>query len=794
MEQHLRINPTRTVEWLNKLIMLAQWDKKLPFHIVRLLKEPEDYQEFLTRVRASLKDKAQLTDNSTANTPVVTARKKLLEAVAAVATLQELFSSDQDPFDGAPPEHLQLLAEVSDMTTEPSQKMVYSRNGTLVAVVEAMRQSQDFNPEPLIVDGLNKFFTLLETDNATAKMLYDLAVSPHWYVVMAWLRSDRDYTRDEDAPVAAALAQWNAKMTEELEKILLNPGHLSRAPKKVIRLGWEHRKLFAEARASIRPNEREKDPVDERRQVANAAFLLFEEKAKEQCEEIKAELNVFAVVARHFINVRKFAKFDGFVYTWPEIARLGMANYAALKYVEDLLLNRKPRPSDADLDAVQARDLYELCEKNDRFIRFLRLRPHFGEISQKELMRYRPLEPVRVTETPGTSASRAAEFTAPQPPAPPPPIKGFEVRTLYIERVANAPFKSEGVTYSVSLPTPGSRVVYSPEIAFSVEKLLQKMLAAMGVSSDGALQDVLKQLFLSGLSFAEERMWHGSNMLAVNILPFGARAQLTELLQQDTALRLVIKSPETEVQYLPWEWWPGSSSRLLLSSGDHSVVRGFNPDTENPAPLIAPLRLMSIMPTAPKGRLFLSDITIKALDEVASAHGARYRPLIREDATLKNLQYALDAVKPHVVHFEGYVNISDAEHVDEGLRIVLSEPDADGINLKEFGALLKSNGVQLLVIGRNGVSRIYENPGATAAFLLANQGLSIIAPMRAIDDASATTFTTEFYRAFLQGNTLESALRLARRALVSKGGDWSVFALFADPSRLDNFQLIRETA
>ena len=92
------------------------------------------------------------------------------------------------------------------------------------------------------------------------------------------------------------------------------------------------------------------------------------------------------------------------------------------------------------------------------------------------------------------------------------------------------------------------------------------------------------------------------------------------------------------------------------------------------------------------------------------------------------------------------------------------------------------------------MAQMYENLGARTAIQLVKQGVpAVIAPMRAIDDASATTFTTEFYRAFLQGNTLESALHIARRKLASKGGDWSVFALFANPAYLDHFQLLRET-
>jgi hypothetical protein len=116
------------------------------------------------------------------------------------------------------------------------------------------------------------------------------------------------------------------------------------------------------------------------------------------------------------------------------------------------------------------------------------------------------------------------------------------------------------------------------------------------------------------------------------------------------------------------------------------------------------------------------------------------------------------------------------------------------VSINDFAQGLINNDVQLLIIGRNSMAQMYENPGARSAYQLSKQGVpAVIAPMRAIDDASATTFTTEFYRAFLQGTTLESALYIARRKLASKGGDWSVFALFANPAHLDHFQLLRET-
>jgi len=273
--------------------------------------------------------------------------------------------------------------------------------------------------------------------------------------------------------------------------------------------------------------------------------------------------------------------------------------------------------------------------------------------------------------------------------------------------------------------------------------------------------------------------------------------QLSKLLAKNEPLRVVMKSTDTEIQYLPWEWLPDlSPQQLLLSTPGRSVVRQFgNVGDVASRPIFAPLGLMSIMPPAPVGRRFTADNTIKALEGLASGppEPVHHLLLAGEDASLERITHELAVWPFQVVHFEGYVSVSGTNPDVDALELYLAG-DLE-IGIEEFGRLLKDNGVQLLVIGRNSMAQMYQNIGARAALRFAEQGPPVvIAPMRAIDDASATTFTTEFYRAFLQGNTLESALHTARRRLASKGGDWSVFALFADAARLDYFQLLRESA
>ncbi len=151
--------------------------------------------------------------------------------------MRELFVTD--PFQGATPEELSTLAEVADVTTDP-QTMVYSRNGTLLAVVEALRQSPLLDAEAKIWDGLNTFLTLLDSHKAIAEMLYTLACSREWHIVLASLRDGRDYVRGETAKMIS--------------------GSMVPATSRARRIGSEG---FGNASPGSAPNDRDHSPMIE---------------------------------------------------------------------------------------------------------------------------------------------------------------------------------------------------------------------------------------------------------------------------------------------------------------------------------------------------------------------------------------------------------------------------------------------------------------------------------------------------------------------------------------------------
>ena len=148
-----------------------------------------------------------------------------------------------------------------------------------------------------------------------------------------------------------------------------------------------------------------------------------------------------------------------------------------------------------------------------------------------------------------------------------------------------------------------------------------------------------------------------------------------------------------------------------------------------------------------------------------------------------------------IVHFEGYINFSPTG--DQRLALMLSAETSGTVPvpLKEFANLLTMNSVALLVVGRNDSGSVYGNAGAPLSITVLDYGLpAVLTPIRAVDEVTARSFTTEFYLAFLAGNSLEQALHTARRKVASRGGDWTAFALFANPTVLDFFQPLPQTA
>jgi CHAT domain len=785
-----RSDQNELIEWLNALIVMAQWDKSLPLYFARLYNKSDQYQKALQLIREPPQD------GGPPETPgdALSGRewRKLFQFATRAESLRKLFADGRDPFYGAHPNEISLLADVSDLTTD-SQTIFYSQNGTFQLVLETVRQRPFLDTAGLITDGLNKFYTLLDTNEVAAEELYKLACTDDWHRVLASLYDGRDYTSDESATAKETLEQWNKNLNTELRSILLKPTKLYRVPQKLIKLAWERRSLFKDALDRIPPDKR-LSGFELRQQVSNVAMTLFAEQATVEMIAIISELELLATVARHYISVRKFVKLDGLVSGWPRIASLAMANFRNLEYVEDFFVEKKQRPADEELEKRDARELYEHCANNPSLIRFLRLKPYFKEIDEDELRRYRPLAPVTISDPaqPNSPTIISPPVENVRSATPVTPAAVVPARVCYLVIESSSPeikdFTAE-VEFEVTLTVPGSAFP-TRNVTFSIRKLLDGMLNAIGVTSEESLQSVMNSLF-SGTNAEQILVRGGAQLLSTFISAIGLEEELGDAFRGEGPVRLVIVSELEELQYLPWEWLPRPGySELLLSDARFSLVRCPLLKLErSPTHLSSPVRILGLFPNSPVGTRDTSEMSTRALETLIS-EGAQYKALVGDKATIIRVTDELNAFVPHIVHFEGYVNF--ISETDPNIAVFFSSlaTATEGMHWTRFAQLLSENKVQLLVAGRDELKRTLGNFGAALSHRLITGATvpAVLAPIRAVDDVTATALTTEFYRAFLAGNNLEQALYTARRKVASRGGDWTPFALFANPSVLDFFQ------
>lgn len=767
---------------------MAQWDKSLPLYFARLYNKSDQYEKALQLFREPPQDGGPPAKPGDA----LSSREweKLYDFTTRAESLRKLFADGHDPFYRAYENEITLLAEVSDLTTD-SQTVFYSQNGTFQLVLETVRQRPELNTASLITDGLNKFYDLLMKNETVTEELYKLACSYDWHVVLASLYHGRDYTTTETPTAKESLEQWNKNLTTELRSILLRPAKLYRVPQKLIRVAWERRDLFKDALNSIPPDKRLTDG-ERRQQVSNVAYLLFIKEAAVELDEIESDLQLLAVVARHYISVRKFVKLDGLVSGWPRIASLAMANFRNLEYVEDFFVEKKQRPTEEELEKRDARELYERCANDPSLIRFLKLKPYFKEIDEDELRRYRPLAPVTISDpaqppVPTIITPPAATIT--RMPDPPATVARASVCQLVITTASPQinDFEAE-VEFAVGLMVP-EREMLTGRTTFSIRKLLHRMFNAIGVTSEESLQSVMSNLFLS--ANAEQILARGGvQLLNAVISQAGLEEALADAVRGEVPVRLVITSIIEELQYLPWEWLsrPGYAE-LLLSDSRFSLVRWSPGDIKIPTiSLTSPIRVLGLFPNSPVGTREISETSIKALEPFVR-EGAQYQMLIRDSATVIRVADELKAIEPHIVHFEGYVNA--VSETDPNIAFLFSSltSGTEAMHWTRFAQLLSENKVHLLVAGRNESKRTLGNFGAAISHKLLTRGVpAMLAPIRAVDDVTATSLLTEFYRALVGGNSLEQSLNTARRKVASRGGDWTSFALFANPAVLDGFQ------
>jgi hypothetical protein len=291
--------------------------------------------------------------------------------------------------------------------------------------------------------------------------------------------------------------------------------------------------------------------------------------------------------------------------------------------------------------------------------------------------------------------------------------------------------------------------------------------------------------------FSEELLRNIGNMMAKVALAGPVGERISDLHRTDGAFRIRLYIPPV-LAALPWEALHLEPERVFLGLTQRfSMLRYMEPvrDVKRSA-ITAPLRILAVLSnpddTAPLNLEGEKAVLEEALGAARKDGRVSLEFLERDEATIENLQRKLRMMRPHVFHFVGHGVFQEnkgalAFRESSGGREVMF------LSADRTATLLRDVGVSIAVLNSCDTGTSAYNDAITGvAGSLVHAGVpAVIATLRAIPDEAGLSFTSELYRAFGEGYTLEAALAEARKRLSMEGWDWSAYALFANTTQLE---------
>ena len=245
---------------------------------------------------------------------------------------------------------------------------------------------------------------------------------------------------------------------------------------------------------------------------------------------------------------------------------------------------------------------------------------------------------------------------------------------------------------------------------------------------------------------------------------------------QNSGLRIRLRiDPQLGASGFPWEamWSPNLNNFLNLSPRTPIIRHVELPVSRQPLLVTLPLRILVIV-SAPKDVPFLDGDNEwskldKALEELQN------RGLVKLDrlrtADIGQLDSAVDAIQPHVIHFIGHGEIDEKEAAP---CLLFEAPNGDSVKVygEELAVVFQEcNSLRLAVLNSclGGAPSGNEFYASSMASVLISGGLpAVVAMQDAISDPSATVFAEDLYTALSRGEPVEAAVAAGRRRIYFK--------------------------
>jgi len=791
---------TPAIARLEKLIQIRSWDTA--GHCLAALAElavGKDGPDALARLEQHCG-----VDDPKASLPLLPASVSALARGAAEMPAVRRLIAEPPLLSAATAEELSILLGVADLEPDPDT-ILATRDAPTLRLLKALEVQESLTAGQILREDFTRLLGLRELPRKFLDALGEIAASATWTATMLALEAALDarvavpppdlpaaareicqraideVTGEQRSPVAAVPAVTGvlrAKLIDEeprlsrllSEEVTAFLGVLPALPTADTLLA-----------ADVRPS-------DEQRNRTVALELIRIYLADSTRLRIETGIEYRLAIARHVHAVRRFAKLDALRYRWPRLERLLWTHRFHLLALERDALAAEPKPAAVTEEGgdLAPHDASELAE-------FFRLRPWFRDIYPEDHRQF--LKAVAATSPQAVAAPPAGAALPPSAPAPTGdaapqvhavPIPHRVVEVTIDDPTADSPNADDfPVTYTWDRGGETTQVmVHLPVatlLALADSPKRDTALPPFGMSTrDLHLQT---RLPLREIGMRLYDWLFGDSRLPLDPM---------DLLQGSSPTRLLLRIKAAHLPRLAWEtlYMPSRRQHLVLSRS-FSLVR-YSPSLVQrpPATFAPPLRLLAVFPQpgnlAPLNVQGEEHSLLRTLGPVIDRRLVQVQVLGAGSATPSNLLSTLRVFQPHLFHFVGH----GAFQPEAGEGALMFESEDGGAAPLRAGVLrdyLADGMLQAAVLNAcdTGVAAPSDPISGLASALVLGGVPAVIATMRPVADPQAVLFAREFYRAFVDGYSIEEALAEARKAMTIEGWDWSLYALFSGIKDLD---------
>ena len=268
-------------------------------------------------------------------------------------------------------------------------------------------------------------------------------------------------------------------------------------------------------------------------------------------------------------------------------------------------------------------------------------------------------------------------------------------------------------------------------------------------------------------------------------------------LEQNTRLRLLLDI-DPKLNDLPWEslYIPGRD--LFLGKDErYSLVRLVSPHEvrkELLTPLKPPLRVLALLSSPADMPTINIEREAQILQETMLDHvkEGNVELNILTSVTVDSLQMALVRYRPDLVHFVGH-GVYDQEKQSGVLLVEDENGHGRPLYSESIRSLLADQSVRAVVLNgcHTGSAGSSQDVTTGIAGMLVEAGIPlVVATLREVWDDAALLFSRSFYGTLAAGTTLEAALAQSRKRLDLEGFDWTIYALYASTSQLNQVMFV----